>query len=233
MRTIADVCSGAGVGITGYVDAGHDVALGIDIVDQPHYPFRFYRDDGLAWLKRVQLGRVNMIHTSFPCTGFTGANHLAVAQGKGWSEQEDLLTPGIAVLRERFSGKVPWVVENVERAKRFMQPQDGEQLLMLCGSMFPPYKMQRHRLFLISGFTVPQPKCDHSRFEIDPDSGKPRPWGVYYAPADSIPSGGRTALNAAHAHEVMGLDPARNLPWGAIKLGFQPAYTEHIGRSIT
>jgi len=231
-RTIVDLCCAAGVGTTGYVDAGHEIAFGIDVEPQPHYPYRFYHDDAMRWLEIVTLNRVNMLHASFPCTGFTGANHLAVAQGKGWSDQDDLLTPGLEILRRRFSGRIPWVVENVERAGRLMQPQEGEQLLKLCGSMFAPYKAQRHRLFLISGFTVPQPKCDHSRFEIDPESGKPRPWGVYYAKGDNIPSGGRTALDAAHAAEVLGVDPARELPWDSLKLGFQPAYTEYIGRYV-
>lgn len=44
---------------------------------------------------------------------------------------------------------------------------------------------------------------------------------------DNIPQGGRTARDAAHGREVMGVQ--RDIPWHSLKEGFPPAYTRHLG----
>jgi hypothetical protein len=90
-------------------------------------------------------------------------------------------------------------------------------------------EVQRHRLFL-SNRRIIGTGCDHASFPLDPITGRPRPWGVYHVPGDSIPQGGRTAYNAWHAAALFGL--SRDLPWDSIKEGFPPAYTNFIGRQL-
>lgn len=108
-----------------------------------------------------------------------------------------------------------------------MHPSGEEYLTRLCGSMFD-LDVQRHRLFLTNFPAFGDERdCRHDTFPLDPISGKPRPWGVYHVPGDSIPQGGRTARDAEHARELFGM--TRHLPWDSIKEGFPPAYTTFIG----
>lgn len=230
MRGI-DLCCKAGVGADGYVEAGCEILVGIDIEDQPEYPYEFRRFDALGVLQLIIDGDwvdftgLDFVHASFPCQAHTRAQHLRDAQG-GTSRHEDLLTPGLALLRQL---DIPWVCENVPGTQEIMAPQDGEYLTMLCGSMFG-LASQRHRYFLTNfPMTAPTP-CDHSTFELDPVTLKPRPWGVYHVPGDSIPQGGRTAKNAIHARYVMGVD--RSVSWEGLKEGIPPAYTRWIGEQL-
>jgi DNA (cytosine-5)-methyltransferase 1 len=200
----------------------------VDIDPQPNKPHRFIRDDALLTLAHPLVplvGYCDAIHASFPCQAHTRAKHLRTAQG-GESRFPDLLTPGLALLREL---DIPWVVENVPGAP--MEPQDGEHRTMLCGSMFG-LKVQRHRWFLSNvPITAPGP-CDHSTFDLDPVSGKPRPWGVYHVANDSVPSGGRTARDLDHGKEVMGVPPDRACTWAELKEAIPPAMTEWIGTQL-
>lgn len=222
---LKDLFCGAGLAADGYFAAGFD-PYGEDIESQPYYPYRFFCGDAMEWL--AQPGPdADAIHASPPCQLFTRAKHLRDAQGSGSKETVDLLTPTLALLRERW-GNTPWVVENVEAAAPFMAPLGGQYLARLCGSAFG-LEVQRHRLFL-SNVPLTGTECQHDRFPPDPITGKPRPWGVYHAPNDSIPRGGRTARDADHARELFGL--TRSLPWDSIKEGFPPAYTKHIGRQL-
>lgn len=223
--TIADGCCGAGMAADGYALAGLE-PHGLDLFDQPLYPYTFERRDVLEWLASDEPDAFDALHLSFPCQVDTRAGALRRAQG-GESRFPDVLTPGLALLRERWSHKV-WVVENVEGARRRMTPALGETLARLCGSSFW-LGVQRHRLFL-SNVPLRSSVCHHERFEPDPLTGKPRPWGVYHVPGDSIPSGGRTARDAEHGRAVMGVD--RPLPWDALKEGFPSHYTAHVGADV-
>lgn len=223
---LLDLCCGAGLAADGYIEAGFDPVMGVDLHPQLEYPGMFMQGDALGWLRSPMLrvyDHFAAIHASFPCQAHTRAKHLRAAQG-GTSRFEDLLTPGLALLREL---DIPWVCENVPGAP--MEPHDGEHLVVLCGSMFG-LKVQRHRLFL-ANFPISAPgPCDHSTFELDPVTGKPRPWGVYHVPGDSIPKGGRTCRDAAHARECMGV--TREVSWQGLKEGLPPAYTRWIGSQL-
>lgn len=236
-RTILDVCSCAGLGADGYASVGLR-PTGVDLYPQPDYPYPFTQADGLEVLggrpfmrNVVDPARYNALHMSWPCQLFTTGKHLRTAQGGRSKETLDLLTPGLALTRERWN-HLPWVVENVDdntkQVRRIMAPRDGEWLTMLCGSMFG-LEVQRHRLFL-TNFPVPQPPCRHHTFPADPRTGRPRPWGVYHVSGDSIPSGGRTARDAEHGRQVMG--SRRLLPWDSLKEGFPPAFTAYIGAHL-
>lgn len=216
---VLDLGCGAGMASDGYVLAGCDV-IGVDIEDQPDYPYRFVQADMFdVLMDRSWLASYDIIHASPPCQLFTRARHLRDAQG-GKSRTLDLLTPMIAAL-EAFDR--PWVIENVTGARDLMPGA-----VQVCGSSFG-LDVQRHRLFL-SNKPIVGTKCNHSRFPIDPITGTRRPWGVYHVQGDRVPSGGRTALDAEHARQLF--DMQRSLPWDSIKEGFPPAYTEHIGKQL-
>ena len=219
---LLDLGCGAGMASEGYARAGFQPA-GIDIEYQDRYPYPFTQADMFYALQQWGTD-ADLVHASPPCQFVTRARHLREAQG-GKPSSPDLLSPMISALRRM---QVPWVVENVEAAKSLMQPKPGETLVRLCGSSFG-LQVQRHRLFL-SNLPLYGTRCNHSVFPADPVTGKPRPWGVYHVPKDSIPKGGRTARDKEHAAELFGM--SRVLPWNKIKEGFPPAYTEWIGLQV-
>lgn len=243
---IDDYCCCAGLGADGYASVfGASALRGYDIEDQPDYPYAFTKADVMELL-RDGLPSADARHFSFPCQDHTTAGHLRDAQG-GKSRFGDLLTPGLAIIRERYND-VPWVIENVDdrsgKVRAIMAPREGESLIVLCGSMFG-LAVQRHRLFLAnfplrSAQPVPHPKgkkpgkyrdqgCDHSLFPIGPQ-GKPKPVGVYHVKGDKIPEGGSTARDEEHGRQVMGSH--RSLPWDQLKEGFPPAYTAWVGADL-
>lgn len=241
---IGDLCSGAGLAADGYVSVfGPDALTGYDINPQPDYPYRFHQWDVMNLLSNPDspLDQYDALHTSFPCQIHTTAGHLRKAQG-GTSKYPDLLTPGLDLLRRHWSHK-PWVVENVDdrsgNVRKIMAPQAGEDLIVLCGTMFG-LPIWRHRLFLANfPLTRPEPTgpgkyggqgCLHDTCDPDPVTGRPRPWGIYHVAGDSVPSGGRTCVDESHAQEVMGV--GRDLPWDSLKEGFPPAYTRWIAQDL-
>ena len=195
----------------GYVSAGFDVE-GVDLNPQPNYPYFFIQRDALALLSTDYPEAFDVIHVSPPCQAHTRAKHLRDAQG-GSSKYSDLLTPTLELLRQRWSHKV-WVAENVSGSPGM------EDAAVECGSAYG-LGVRRHRLFL-SNRTLVDSGCRHKE--------QGRPWGVYHVMGDSIPKGGRTAMNLEHGLEVMGVE--RVIPWNSLKEGFPPAYTEHVGRQL-
>lgn len=129
----------AGGASAGLVLAGFEV-VGVDIDDQPQYPWTFLRGDAL----QVPLSGYDLIWASPPCQAHSKAT-------KRWADAEhpDL----IPAVRERLqaSGAL-YIIENVEGAPL-------EKPTTLCGSMFG-LGVQRHRLFE-TNFQVEQPPCDH------------------------------------------------------------------------
>jgi DNA (cytosine-5)-methyltransferase 1 len=227
--TLLDVCCCAGLASDGYATR-FDVT-GVDIVTQPDYPYPFIKRDLLHALVDVDLvGRFDAVHVSPPCQLNTRAKHLRAAQG-GRSRYDppdlalfdvvtDYLAPTLEILRRLWSDK-PWVVENVPGAPGMAGA------VTLCGSAFG-LQVQRHRLFL-SNVPLTPIRCRHDTFDPDPITGKPRPWGVWHTPGDSLPNGGRTALDAEHGAAVMG---SRVVPWDRLKEGLPPAYTRHVAADL-
>lgn len=220
--SVLDLFCGAGMAADGYAAAFLRVDQGVDIRPQPHYPYAFFQGNALGVLESHEPEHFDVIHASPPCQLFTRAKHLREAQGKQSKETIDLLAPTLDLLRRRWSHKV-WVVENVENAAPLMPGA-----VRVCGSAFG-LQVQRHRLFL-SNIALRGTECRHDTFPPDPITGKPRPWGVYYAAGDSIPKGGRTARDVAHGRELFGV--TRSLTWDELKEGFPPAYTQFIGGQV-
>jgi len=225
---VDDVCCGAGLAADGLVMAGLSIRRGVDIEPQPHYPYPLLVGDALDYLRGDRPKGAHALYTGFPCQGRTRAGTLRTAQG-GTARWPDILDEGVDLLRTRWTHK-PWVVENVDSRSVFesLQPRPGEHLVRLCGSTFG-LGVRRHRWFL-ANFPLRQPACRHDVFDLDPVSGKPRPWGVYHVAADEVPQGGRTARDVAHGRQVMGV--TRPVPWGALKEGVPPHFAAHIGADL-
>lgn len=132
MRTyrLLDLCCKAGGASWGYARAGFEV-VGVDIEPQPHYPFAFVQADALTF----PLEGFDVVHVSPPCPGYSQATSFH----RGARAKHLLL---IGVFRERLRAcGLPYVMENVERARPVMQSP-----ILLCGEMFG-LRTYRHRLF--------------------------------------------------------------------------------------
>lgn len=120
---ILDLFCGAGGAAMGLHRAGFEV-MGVDLVNQPRYPFEFHQADALTY----PLDGFDAYWASPPCQRFTVMR---------WSDNHpDLLTP-IRPMLER-TGK-PYIIENVPGA-----PMRKDAVL--CGSAFN-LRVRRHRWF--------------------------------------------------------------------------------------
>lgn len=116
----------------GYHRAGFDV-VGVDIVDQPHYPFRFVQADAMKVLAGLDWDAADAIHASPPCQSFTAYRRKGHGVGDGYP---NLIPEVRAHLRDIG---IPYVIENVHGAPL-------EDAVMLCGSSFG-LDVRRHRYF--------------------------------------------------------------------------------------
>ena len=143
---LLDLFCGAGGAAMGYSRAGFEV-VGVDILPQPNYPFRFIQGDAVEALRHMgdaELSvwgdvtlRFDAIHASPPCQRWLG-----VPGALGEAEYPDLIGPTRELLQ---ATGLPYVIENVPGA-----PLDG---FVLCGSTFG------------------LPVVRHRRFEVYPDIG--------------------------------------------------------------
>ncbi len=139
---ILDLFCGAGGAAMGLHQAMPDAEIvGVDIVKQPRYPFRFECADAMTF----PLDGFDSIWASPPCQAYS------VARKIHGGDYPDLVAATRGRLRE--SG-TPYVIENVIGAPLHAS-------LMLCGTMFG-LRVIRHRVFETS-FLVPQPH--HPRHE--------------------------------------------------------------------
>jgi DNA (cytosine-5)-methyltransferase 1 len=132
----------------GYADAGFEV-VGVDIEEQPRYPFEFIRADALEILTDGRfLAGFDAVHASPTCQ-----RKARVTAWRGRREDHpNTLTPTLAALR---AGGIPYVVENVPEAADELRPD-----FLLCGTQFG-LKVRRHRIFergFWSGFEL-LPRC--------------------------------------------------------------------------
>jgi DNA (cytosine-5)-methyltransferase 1 len=133
---LLDLYCGAGGCSVGYWRAGFAV-VGVDIEDQPAYPFRFEQADALEY----PLDDFDVIHASPPCQRYSVANNI-----HGRDDHPDL----IAQTRERLeqSGAV-WVMENVPGAPLHRGPAslfDDRSGVTVCGLALG-LGVKRHRWF--------------------------------------------------------------------------------------
>ena len=144
---LLDLFCGAGGAGMGYHRAGLDV-VGVDLVEQPHYPFEFHRRDALEALQdRDFLAGFDAIHTSPVCKGYSTVG--ATARRHHGAEHPNQIP---AVRSRLIAAGLPYVIENVVGAP-LIQP------VQLCGSSFG-LDVRRHRLFEAT-FGLNVPPCDH------------------------------------------------------------------------
>lgn len=225
MSSLLDAFSCAGLGADGYAAAGWDVTcLDIDPKPLKHNPHPSVQGNALEWLADKDfMSQFDAVHASPPCQGYSATRNLADAQGKGQGRAVNLI-PEVTELLEAWGG--PYIIENVERSPL----KHSAGVVRLCGSSWG-LKVQRHRLFAPGGGAVLTGlACNHSVFDIDPVTNRPRPWGVYYAMGDEIPSGGRTCKTLEHGLECMGV--TRRVPWVYLCEGLPPAMTEYLGKQL-
>ncbi|MDA8439391.1 MAG: DNA cytosine methyltransferase [Propionibacterium sp.] len=142
---LLDLFCGEGGAAAGYITAGFDVT-GVDLnaTVGRHYPSEFIATDALAYIA-THGADFDAIHASPPCQGYT----IATAGNPTARAKHQRL---IAATRELLilTGR-PWVIENVEQARRQMRDP-----ILLCGRMFGlgaddedglPLVLDRHRLF--------------------------------------------------------------------------------------
>lgn len=202
-------CGGGGAGV-GYWLAGFDV-VGIDIVAQPHYPFRQIVGDATDPVQVASViaelgGSVTLVHASPVC--------------KHWSR----LTPS-AFRHRHDASQLPRVVELVSSlrsgglASHFVvENVPGAPLpspIVLCGGAFG-LGVRRHRLFECS-FPMLIPPCVHDR-QVVTVAGS---WGgVGY---------GRPRVSAAAGRDAM---QAPWMPWPELAQSIPPAYTKFLGEQV-
>ncbi len=202
LRALDLFCCAGGASM-GLHRAGFEV-VGVDIADQPHYPFEFHKADALEY----PLDGFDFIWASPPCQAYTKAQRLQKR------EHPDLIAPMRRRLEQGF-GK-PYVIENVPGA-----PLNPFRSVMLCGSMFPSLKVYRHRFF--------ETNFGHDRLHRHhPAHDAPQvKMGRPVRQGDFIQVVGNFS-GVAYAREAMGIDWMTR---DELREAIPPAYSEFIGRA--
>lgn len=133
-KKILDLFCCEGGAAMGYFQAGFEV-VGVDNKHQKRYPFTFICDDAIDYLI-ANAHRFDAIHASPPCQHYSSA-----------VPKEHQATHPDLIRQVRFfckKTKKPYIIENVNGAKKFLQDP-----VLLCGTMFD-LPIYRHRYFELS-----------------------------------------------------------------------------------
>jgi DNA (cytosine-5)-methyltransferase 1 len=211
---VLDLFSGAGGAAMGLHRAFPEAEIvGVDIKDQPRYPFTFVQGDALAF----PLGGFDLIWASPPCQGYSWCSHIHHCQKRPYSRL-------IEVVRESLlASGIPFVIENVIGAP-LINP------IILCGTYFN-LPLRRHRQFESSFPIQNGHACNHGA-DFGVYAGKITRVGT--RAAAYVAGSGRThyrpqTTTRADGQVAMGID------WMTIEEMSQaipPAYSEYIGRQF-
>jgi DNA (cytosine-5)-methyltransferase 1 len=202
---LLDLCCGAGGCSVGYARAGFEV-VGVDLEPQPDYPFEFHQADALAF----PLAGFDAVVVSPPCPGYSQATSFH----RGARARHPLL---IGAFRERLQASgLPYVIENVERARAFMRSP-----ILLCGEMFG-LRTYRHRLFE-SNFPLQQPAHPVHRIPVA-GPGAIACVGQYWS------VGGHFGQKDRAQREALGIDWMHRVE--DIANAIPPVYTEWVGLQL-
>lgn len=102
---LLDLFCGGGGASAGYFRAGFDV-IGVDVNQQPEYPFRLLRRDAILSDYEF-LDKFDVVHASPPCQGYSRGSIAARAAGRVYDD----FYPAVKAMLVA-SGK-PYVIENV------------------------------------------------------------------------------------------------------------------------
>src|SRR6266700_1407219 len=155
---ILDLFSGAGGAAWGIhlackaAGVPHEI-VGVDIVNQPRYPFQFRLADAMHY----PLGGFDFIWASPPCQSYSSAmRHLAAPR---------LML--IDAMRKRLEEcGTAWVIENVLGARM-------RNWFWLCGTQFG-MRVHRHRLIESPYIFILQSPCDKTVNILNPHRAKSR-----------------------------------------------------------
>lgn len=196
-------CCSGGAG-KGYAQAGFEV-VGVDIAVQRHYPFEFYQDDALDYLRK-HADHFDAFHASPPCQAYTTAQRI---RGR---VHPDLIGPVRDAFTRIADGR-PWVIENVPGAPL-------QNPIELCGAMFEGLRVYRHRLFE-SNLVVPVPAHPEHVAPIQ-KMGRPPTSGEFMHVVGNF-------SGVEQAREAMGIDWMTR---DGLREAIPPAYTNHIGAAM-
>ena len=204
---LLDLFCGAGGAAMGYHRAGFTV-VGVDIAPQPRFPFEFHQADALEF----PLEGFDAIHASPPCQRYS----TLTARWARQHTHRDLIAP----VRERLRrALVPFVIENVEGARRLMRA------VPLCGSSFG-LDVRRHRYFETNWLLLVPPCAHHTqapRFRSLDMRQKS------LASVISVHGHVNYAGEAELRKRAMGIDW---MTQRELSEAIPPAYTEFIGRHL-
>lgn len=210
-----DLFCGAGGCSRGYHDAGIEMT-GVDIVPQPHYPYRFVQADWYEYL----VGHwqdYDFIHASPPCQAYSGMRRITLARFGSTPEHPDLISAVRDALQR--TGK-PFVIENVQGSPLYTQ-------IVLCGASFGLPHIARHRHFESNVLIVNAPRCIHRRntYTIGVYGSKPDGRRVSYRHHRLV----RVASSLDEAQREMGIDW---MTWYEITQAVPPVFTRFIGDQL-
>jgi len=209
-KIILDLFCGVGGASMGYHKQWPKAhIIGVDIVEQPNYPFDFQLDDVFHYLSDSRrYSSIDFIHASPPC--------------KRWAARQineewpDLITPLRQTLYRTRNEKeklIPWVIENVSQAPI-------RRDLQLCGTALGntngKYELRRHRYFEFfpEPIYILSPECnhDHSKETVS-IWGRSEKWVGY----------------SNVGRELMGIPWAN---WNEFRDSIPPSYTEWIAKAL-
>lgn len=215
---VLDLYCGVGGAAVGYADAGFDV-IGVDIVDQPRYPFEFIRADAIDVLERFG-GDFDVIHASPPCQAYSRAVRSTDSQ---WTPTRGRNEPRlIAATRDAMPPGKPYVIENVVSRATAAELHDP---ILLCGSMFGLH-IPRHRYFEsnVPLDAPPHPSCRGMAKRAAAELG--------FDVRDMTVTGkGRRSGTSDRWRLLLGIEhPALQRE---LSEAIPPAFTKYIGEQIT
>ena len=215
MIKVLDLFCGAGGCSVGYSQAGLNVFTGVDINDQPEYPFHFVKGDAIEFLK-WNSKEYDLIHASPPCQHFTKYKNC---RKDIHTRYENLIDSVREFLKQ--SGKY-YIIENVVGAP-LVNP------VVLCGSMFG-LDVRRHRLFE-ANFLIEQPVCNHGLWEPNRfPGGRSRERGHARVLCRGTVEIGRWNISIETQKMAMGIEHINNLRM--LSESIPPAYTKYIGEQF-
>lgn len=228
MLRLLDLFCGAGGAAMGYHMAGFEV-VGVDIVEQPNFPFRFFQGDFESISPDKVREQFDAVHASPPCQAYSVTKSLSPH-----IDHPELIPPTRELL-ERIG--LPYVIENVPGAP-LLDP------VVLCGSSFG-LRVRRHRLFETS-FAARGLGCNHgwqerhtpyklgiSQKRAAKLYGHPQPPEGRFQLTGVMPVFGGTQLKGGgddfYAAVAMGIDWMEKKE---LNQAIPPAYTYFLGRQL-
>jgi DNA (cytosine-5)-methyltransferase 1 len=142
---LLDMFCGAGGAAMGYykraIEMGFEIEItGIDLYDQPNYPFNFIKDDAISYATRY-INYFTHVHASPPCQKWSCSTAFQRASGKIYL---DYIQPTRDIIE--MSG-LPGIIENVPQAPIYPD-------VVLRGDMFGLKVLRKRHFELINWFCM-------------------------------------------------------------------------------